>query len=109
MGIPLEPNFAVPARDNQIELFSYARCNALQTRPVCRRQHKNGDAPAGQILLTRQVAIRGDEDMELRLRHSEKLAVAQLRPAELECRAYFMAVEMFAQRRWNALIEKHAH
>ena len=50
-----------------------------------------------------------DENMELRLCHSEKLAVAQLRPAELECRAYFMAVETVAQRRRNTLIEKDAH
>ena len=56
-----------------------------------------------------QVAVRRDEDIEVAFRFCQELAVAQLRPSELESGADFVVAQMLAQRPRNPLIEENAH
>jgi hypothetical protein len=56
----------------------------FKARPARSRKDENRHPAAGKILLGTQMAIGGDQDIELLFRLLEKLAIAVRRPAHLE-------------------------
>lgn len=80
----------------------------LRTWPGGRHEHNDADASSREVLLIAKVLVSRDEDLvALFLRALQQLAIGDRGPAALCGRVHRMNEQMFAQRRWSALIEQN--
>ena len=73
----------LPLRD-RVDHVSNQSNVSPDRRPVCRRQHDEGERLLGQILLMLDVLVTGDDHGEaLGLRSAEEVAIAEFGPAQV--------------------------
>ena len=70
---------------------------------------EDGDPSLGKILLIAEVLVGGDEEIEFRFSHAQKLAVAETSPAPVARRHAFMTDEQMAEWPRHALVQQDSH
>ena len=72
-------------------------------------EHHHRDGEVGQVLLEREIAVAGDEDLEVHLCQCQETAVLDASPAHFLDRLHLVTGQVASQPPIQALVQKQLH
>ena len=82
---------------------------SLNLRPTGRRQHRNCEGSASQVLLVAQTLVGGDKGIKRGLACFEKVAILKLGPAQFVGGGNGVSRQLATQGFGRSLIEENSH
>jgi hypothetical protein len=81
----------------------------LDASQVIAGKFEDGNLPSRKVLLVTDILIRGDEQIELRLRLLDQFSILEAAPTSpLSCSA-LVSVKQLVQWPWDALVQENLH